>query len=248
MTNKHNYEAIVKEALTNPGKLSACFRMFHNYSIGNQWLAAMQLSQIEPINTFKGWQRLGRFVKKGEKAISLLMPITIKEKETGGMFFISRRNWFGLSQTSGADFVPETLPNFDLDRALAALKISKEPFKMVDGNCQGYARPNASTIAINPIATNPAKTALHEIAHCLLHSDAVQMADNASLARDVKEVEAELTAYLVLSLLGVTDNMDESRGYIQNWNAGEQVRYGRVFSTADRILKAGRPETQKEEA
>lgn len=244
----HNYEAIVKEALTEPGKLSSAYHLFHRYSIGNQFLAAMQLPRLEPINTFAGWKSFGRYVKKGEKAIALLMPCPTKDKTTGevnGMFFMRRNNWFGLSQTEGADYVMPVVPSFDMATALVALNIETEHFKMVDGNCQGYAKPNAKTIAINPLAYNPMKTHLHEIAHVLLHADSVMMNDNNELQRDVKEVEAELTAYMVMTVLGVTNGLEYSRGYIANWNsgnAGEKVRYGRVFSAVDAILKAGRPE------
>ena len=252
MTNSHNYEQIVQQALTEPGKLNTAYRNFHRYSIGNQMLAMMQLEQAEPINTYKGWQSLGRQVKKGSKAIALLMPVTSKDKTTGevnGMFFITRNNWFGLSMTEGEAYVAPSLPEFSLDMALEALKIAKEAFKAVDGNSQGYAKPNQALIAINPLAVNPNKTTLHEMAHCLLHADEVTMHDAAELPKDVKEVEAELTAYIVLSVLGVTDGLEYSRGYIANWNAGnagEKVRYGKVFGAVDKILKAGRPEVATE--
>jgi hypothetical protein len=65
------------------------------------------------------------------------------------------------------------------------------------------------------------------------------------LARDVKEVEAELTAYLTCSSLGKTDKLEYSRGYIHNWmgdSTVEKVRFGKVFAAADAILKAGRIE------
>jgi hypothetical protein len=36
---------------------------------------------------------------------------------------------------------------------------------MVDGNCQGYSQQRV--IAINPLATNPTKTTIHEMADIL---------------------------------------------------------------------------------
>ena len=70
-------------------------------------LALWQLGKPEPINTYPGWQTLGRHVKRGAKAIELIMPVFKKAKseitgqreERGEMFFIARRNWFGLSST-----------------------------------------------------------------------------------------------------------------------------------------------------
>lgn len=248
MTNKHDYEAYVQEALNQPGTVSACYSAFWNYSTGNQFLARLQLEQPEPINTYKGWQSLGRQVKKGSKAIELLMPVTIKDKDDETkkkMIFVSRRNWFGISQTEGAEYVAPAIPGFDFDNVLSALGITVEPFKMVNGNCQGYARTDQQTIAINPVAANPEKTMLHEIAHCLLHADAGALNDAETLQRDVKEVEAELTAYIVQAALGRTEKLSDSRGYIQNWmrdTTAEKVRFGKVFGAVDKILKAGRPE------
>ena len=253
MSNSHDYEAIVKQALTEPHKISQAYRLFHRYSIGNQFLAMMQLAQPEPINTYAGWKELGRQVKKGEKAIRLLMPVTSKDKTTGevnGMFFISRNNWFGLSQTEGADYVMPETPSFDMATALVNLDIKTEHFSMVNGNCQGYAKPNSKTIAVSSLAYNPLKTHLHEIAHCLLHADEIMLNDGSELPQDVIEVEAELTAYIALTILGVTTGLEYSRGYIASWNsgnAGQKVRYGKVFSAVDKILKAGRPENNANE-
>ena len=252
MTNSHDYPAIVRQALTEPGKMSESYRAFHRYSIGNQFLAMMQLPEAEPINTYNGWKQLGRQVKKGSKAIALLMPCTSKDKETGevnGMFFIRRNNWFGLSQTEGADYVAPVVPGFSVDAALKGLEITQEAYKAVNGNCMGYAKPLTKTIAVSPLAFNPLKTTLHEVAHCLLHADDVSLSDMSELPSDVKEVEAELTAYIALSVLGQIDGLEYSRGYLARWNsgnAGDKVRYGKVFSAVDAILKAGRPEVATE--
>src|ERR1700683_1922359 len=106
-TAKLDYERAVKEALEAPGKIHAAYSSFWNYSFGNQMLAMWQLGKAEPINTFPGWKRLGRSVKKGEKAITLLIPVTrrAKDDETGDetprTFFIGKPHWFGISQTDG---------------------------------------------------------------------------------------------------------------------------------------------------
>lgn len=250
MNNKHDYASYVEQALTQPGKLSACYNAFWSYSLGNQFLAMCQLGGPEPINTYKGWQALGRQVKKGSKAIALLMPVTIKDKadpEKKKMIFIPRNNWFGVSQTDGADHVPVNAPEFNFDSAYAALGITVEPFAHTDGNCQGYARTDKAVIAINPVAANPEKTTFHEIAHVLLHADAGNLWDDDSrLPKDVREVEAELTAYLVSASLGLIEKLDESRGYIQHWlkdSTKDKVRFAKVFGAVDKILKAGRPAT-----
>jgi antirestriction protein ArdC len=249
-TIKLDYERAVTEALTEPGKISAAYSAFWNYSIGNQMLAMWQLGKAEPISTFPSWKRIGRNVKKGEKAITLLMPITkkVQDEETGEggtrMFFIGKPHWFGLSQTDGAEYVPAPIPDFDLTRALAKLEITQKPFAVVDGNMQGYAIPRERVIAVSPIAFDPTKTGIHEAAHVLLHGDQGQLTDTDRPERSTREVEAELTAYLVKASLGITDGLEFSRGYIQNWlrdSSTEKVRFPAVFRAVDDILKAGRP-------
>src|SRR5580698_7114810 len=72
------------KAVEHPGVISAAYSRFWNYSVGNQLLAMFQCQdrQIEPgpIHTFKGWRHLGRHVKKGERALVLCMPITVRRK------------------------------------------------------------------------------------------------------------------------------------------------------------------------
>jgi len=173
------------------------------------------------------------------------MPVTIKDEanpDKAKTIFVARKNWFGLSQTDGAEYTPEPIPGFAIATALAGLGITQEPYAMVDGNCQGYAKPDKQVIAINPIASDPTKTTFHELAHCLLH-DGAQLADSGELVRSVKEVEAELTAYLVSAALGLADGLDYSRQYIQSWmqdTSLEKVRFGKVYAAADKILKAGK--------
>src|SRR5271154_4368676 len=55
---------------------------FHTYSAGNCMLLALQCHQrgIEPqhVAGFRAWLNLGRCVRKGETALRILAPVTIK--------------------------------------------------------------------------------------------------------------------------------------------------------------------------
>ena len=245
---KHDYEAIVREALEQPGKLHEAYTAFWSYSMGNQMLAMMQLGRAEPISTYQGWKALGRQVKKGEKAIALLMPVfkKVADEVTGEegkrTFFISRHNWFGLHSTEGLDYTP-AVPEFDMRRAADALTIRIEEFQCVDGNCQGYAKTDERVIAVSPIAYDPLKTFAHETAHVLLHSGITSIHGEKSIPKDVREAEAELSSYLLASALGHTGNLEYSRGYIQHYmgeTTVDQIRFSKVFNAVDTILKAGR--------
>src|ERR1041384_6011905 len=74
------WSSLLVEAVNKPGMIMEAYSTFHNYSIGNQILALVQchLRGLEPgpIKTFPGWQALGRTVKRGERALTLCMPIT----------------------------------------------------------------------------------------------------------------------------------------------------------------------------
>lgn len=265
-SNKPDWNALFEQALTQPGVMSKAYSVFHEYSLGNAFLAACQLFDrklpLSPIATFNKWKELGRMVKKGEKAIQLVMPVQVKlkSKEEEGeagitdqdqraatkTIFILKNNWFALCQTDGAEFAQDVaIPKWDKARALASLGITEQDFSSMNGNAQGYAIPNEKKLAINPLAALPWKTTFHEIAHCLLHSAEAQMADGEMLQRCIKEAEAESVAYLCCATLELP-GLEQSRAYIQHWLGSEEQSEefkkksaARVFAAANKILKAG---------
>jgi hypothetical protein len=251
--NHFRFAQLLHEAMSRPGLISEAYRAFHRYSLGNQILAAMQLLErglpLSPIASFNTWKERRRQVKKGEKALSLWMPIaTRREDEVTGEVtlqtrFLLRRNWFSLEQTEGEPYAPELQsPDWDGAKALAALEIREVLFSALDGNIQGHASGRA--IAINPMASLRHKTRFHEVAHILLgHTATGDVSDAARLPRALAEAEAEGTAYLLCAILGLP-GLEEARGYIQHWLAREPIPDAssrRIFVTADTILKAGAP-------
>lgn len=258
------WSALLVEAVNKPGLIMQAYTAFHQYSVGNQLLALVQcrMRGLEPgpINTFPGWQALGRNVKRGERALVLCMPITCKRRDEEGnensdqaneahtyTAFVHKPRWFVSSQTIGEEFTPPTLPEWDATRALAALDIEEIPFKETDGNCQGYARKRQ--IAINPVAQLPHKTFLHELAHCVLgHTLEADFTDTERTPKSLREVEAESVALLCCEALNL-EGSDYCRGYIQNWlcpalgynrDAIPEKSAQKIFRAADQILRAGR--------
>ena len=246
------YTQLLTEAVNKPGVLSKCYSRFHSYSLGNQlwaWLQSLEHDlELGPIATYKQWQALGRQVKKGSEAIYLTLPVIIDEKDANGnktgkqkRLFLPKKNWFFLSQTEGEDYVAQTKSaKWDKNKALSVLDISEIPYDKADGNCQGFARDRS--IAINPIAALPHKTTFHELAHIVLgHTLEGSLTDSEHTPKDIKEVEAESVAYILCQLLGLPGEV-ESRGYIQHWLNGQTIdekSSKRIFSAADKILKAG---------
>jgi antirestriction protein ArdC len=258
-TERHEeiqFRQLLEEAVTKPGTLMRAYSLFWSYSLGNQILALFQADRrgitLGPIASFNRWKELGRHVKRGEKAIELCMPVTVKrtvtetgpdgndvETEIALKRFVFRRNWFMLSQTDGAAFQMPAIPAWDRTRALASLNVEEIPFEMLDGNCQGYAK--GRQIGINPVAQMPAKTTFHELAHIELGHTIEAVHDSETTPRSLKEVEAEAVALLCLESLGM-DGAEFCRGYIQNWLSGATIperSAQKIFAAADRILKAG---------
>jgi antirestriction protein ArdC len=249
-----NWQRLLIDAVSKPGRISQAYTAFHNYSIGNAlealWQCTARGIDPGPLNTFMGWKELGRHVRKGERAISLWMPITCKTKvqdaedreEQSHVFtrFIYKPHWFVLSQTEGTEFDLSTaVPGFDSDRALSVLKISRIPFDITNGNCQGYA--TAKCIAISPIAVLPHKTFFHETAHVVLgHTAETGMVDDDRTPRDIREAEAEAVALICCESLGL-EGAEFSRGYIQHWLRGNPMpeKSAQKIFSASRILKAG---------
>jgi len=248
---------MLREAVTKPGMLNTAYRAFHNYSTGNQMLAMLQCFgrgiQPGPIATFPAWKDKGRSVKKGEKAIALVMPVTVKDKsviiETDGgetslmkTVFILKNRWFVLSQTEGEEVPPVQVPGWNKAQALEALKVQEVPFEHVNGNCLGYATMKRE-IAVSPLNPLPEKTTFHELAHIVLgHTEQGIMSDAEVLPKNEKEMEAEAVALLCLESLGL-NGQESCRAYIQSWwgagNAIPEKNARRIFTAADAILKAG---------
>ena len=262
------WSALLVEAVNKPGLIMKAYTNFHHYSVGNQLLALMQCQlkrlQPGPINTYPGWQALGRNVKRGERALVLCMPITCKRqseeadnhneasKEYTFTAFVHKPNWFVLAQTTGEEFTPPALPRWNAERALAALNIEQIPFTDTDGNCQGYTTRERQ-IAINPVAQLPHKTLFHELGHALLHIGEGDFTYTERTPRNLREVEAEAVALLCCEALDL-EGAEFARGYIQQWlyrgvgfnaEAIPEKSAQKIFRAADQILRAGRLEPEQ---
>lgn len=254
------WNEMLNQALNSPTTFNEAYRHFHNYSVQNCFLAMIQCMFREiplgAINTYNGWKELGRNVKKGEKAISLLMPWKVKEKtakkeeETKKTVFVFRPNWFVLSQTDGSQ-VEDSANEIVWDKffALAELGIEEIPFSLPEGNTLGYAQKN--TFAVSPLCDSYKAVLFHELAHIVLgHTkNGSMLTDEPTLDRNLQEVEAELVAHLLMLTLNAyqpdSKVISDSRGYIQSWLCNKTLpmkSIKAIFSATNKILKAGQPQ------
>jgi antirestriction protein ArdC len=265
-----DWAATLVEALEAPGAMGRTYTRFYNYSFLNQIRLMMQ-GLFEPVATFKRWQELGYQVQKGSKAKTVLAPVLItkRDKETGApvldkngntqrilVGFKDSRTVFGFSDTDGEELPPLDVAHdaWNTDTALAALKVSREKFKLSDGNTQGYSYENekkGKVIAINPAAVYPTKTLFHELAHLVLGHCKGLDDGKPVCERHIAEVQAEAVAYLVAKELELVDWAPaESRAYIQGWLRGDDVEekaIAQIFSAVNKILVAGKPVKQDDD-
>ena len=237
---------------------------FHNYSFTNQLLIAMQRPNATRVAGYKTWQSLGRQVKRGEKAISILAPrpYTRENKDGDGEEIISGLSFvtvsvFDLSQTEG-DPLPEVgvaLVTGDEGDELydALLKVAAvENLEVTNfdnltegedhkSTYNGYYNQTARRIFVKSSSSSlspshMAKTLAHELGH---HFDLMltdQTAITTTTSKEEKETVAEAVAYCVAMSAGL-DTTGYSFPYIAIW-AGRQDGPTVIRRVMERIQSA----------
>ncbi|HEY1501267.1 MAG TPA: ArdC family protein [Acidobacteriaceae bacterium] len=210
------------EALT--AYLAAMAR-FHQYSFGNILAIARQKPTATRVAGFGTWKEMGRFVKKGEKGIQILAPVTgYRRRKTESEVDTAAENSeteakprpvlvgfravyvFDVSQTEGVD-----LPEFDRhisgevggnrDRLIAFLGQQNIRLEFSENIAPALGVSYGGKIALYP-GQSPAEefvTLVHETAHELLHK-----ADRRTKTTGVvRETEAEAVAFIVGEAVGL---------------------------------------------
>ncbi|MEG2380108.1 MAG: LPD25 domain-containing protein [Oscillospiraceae bacterium] len=152
---------------------------------------------------------------------------TVKVKRTGYIPV----SVYDVSQTQG-DPLPtlvDELKGFNADKdniLLAIEKITgiKPEFKDIAGGAKGYftEEDGIKKIIINLGMSDEQtiKTAVHEMAHSILHNSSMKRSPEGNKSRETRELEAESIAYLVCQQLGI-DTSDYSFGYLAGWTVGK---------------------------
>ena len=244
---------------------------FNNYSFNNLMLIRCQCPVASMVCAHSKWAELGGHAKKGSKAIRILAPITKKKdvlKETDDGVLIPTTEeyiigWrtvpvFDISQIEGAkipdhpDLIKELDGDIvDFDHIYPMLQeattapigwMDEADCKRVGDDCHGYYSPSGHFIRIRREMSQAQviKTTIHEIAHSLLHS----MDAKRSIPTEVKEMEAESTAYVVCKHFGL-DTSDYSLGYISSWGYSVLKKdrdngWKEFASLLDRVLKVSK--------
>lgn len=217
---------------------------FWHYSFRNMMLVWIQRPNSTQIASVKTWNELGRYVLKGEKGMEILVPIFKKVSEindagvsverkllvnfkVGHVFDISQTDGKPIEETSGVKY----LVGNDVELLSHLINYAKEVLHVqveeeaglndVSGYIS-YSGPNSvpDKIVLNASRTPTmmAKTMAHEITHGILHTK-TEYTEHTS--RDIKELEAESSAFLVMNAFGI-DSGEYSFLYLAGWSNGEE--------------------------
>ncbi|MGT2714818.1 PBECR4 domain-containing protein, partial [Streptococcus pluranimalium] len=218
---------------------------FPRYSSRNIQLILAQKPDATYVTSFKQWKEtFERSVNKGEKAMRIWAPMTIKQRdpETGKVLLDETGNEktalrfklvpvFDVSQTKGKD-LPKAIHELEgthkdyanLYRAAKAYAESKGIEVIIDHTlkeAKGYYAAKDQTIVLKGGMSEQQtlKTFFHELAHSDLHASKEQ---TANLKYSHAELQAESVAYVVANHYGF-DTKDYSFGYLASWVDDKQA-------------------------
>jgi antirestriction protein ArdC len=230
---RERVERAVRELLTSDGwrRWAETRATFHNYSMGNCMLIASQAPDATRVAGFRAWQGLGRQVRKGECAISIMAPMSVKREnaETGEVErvpFFRSVSVFDIAQTDGQPLpeVPrEPITGDSHERYLAPLTaharslgftVGREDLEHAGGYCDAKARRIVLASALGS-ANAEVRVLVHELAH----AHGVTYKD---YSREDAEVVVETAAVIVCGSLGL-DTSGESIPYIAGWGESNDV-------------------------
>ena len=257
----HNELTAAVNALTESGQWQRWLDFlgsFHQYSLNNTLLIQVQCPHASKVAGLKAWRAKGRQVRKGETAIRIFgKPFRIVSETDEATGEKTRRavkcpppvvSVFDISQTDPIEGVEQpTAPvaqlqgddPADLFERIAAWMTGQGwtvTREQIPGEVNGFCTIDGSrriVVDADLSDAHAAKTAIHEAAHAILHTDedgkGTTEPDQATC-----ELEAESVAYVVAGLRGL-DTSDYSVGYVASWSGGQAEK---VKATAIRVQEA----------
>lgn len=195
---------------------------FHRYSFGNVLMILCQNPGATHVAGFRTWQQLGRYVKKGEKGIVILAPMTLRaqeaetpEEQPRPVLRFRAVYVFDVSQTDGESLPEPTRVNGDPHDYLPRLRsyvLSRGVLIDTDGlpaGADGVSRGGRICLRPGLPAAEEFSVLAHELAHELLHRG-----NDRPKSKTVRETEAEAVAFVVSSGIGLETGAAAS-DYIQ---------------------------------
>ena len=242
-------EASCREMLSSEGwrRFAETRAAFHRYSFGNCALIAYQRPDATQVAGFKSWQALGRQVRKGERSIRILAPMSVKERDEQGnetderLTFFRAVPVFDISQTDG-DALPEAprepitgdshagyVERLEQYARSLGYTVEREALDAAGGYCD-HKRQRIVVSSNVDSANAHVRVLVHELAHAL-------GVGYAEYGREVAEVIVETATVIVCGSVGL-DTSGESIPYITGWGEQDLDAIRRHAAKVDEIARA----------
>lgn len=210
---------------------------FHDYSPLNRALIFFQRPDATFLKGRKQWEENGRVVRRGARAIYILAPALKAQERAIPSSFVQVRV-YDVVDTEGPPFSPPSCVRVRSGEDLGAERLRDlEEWVRGSGLALQYKQrvvnaleegaTDGLTIWVRPDLGPVERLAVlaHEIAHVKLHyrrkkrGQTLLVDDSRQPASsDVRELEAELTAFLLLEFSGI-DCSQGSAAYLSSWRA-----------------------------
>lgn len=206
---------------------------FHSYSLGNQLLIAMQKPDATYVAGFHAWRKLGRYVRKGETGIRIMVPharkvVTEDGEEERRVYGFGTGVVFDVTQTEGEPLPEHVVPTLEGDAGSElwdglhdyalreGVSVSVVEPEELPEETMGYYEPARRAIVVGAYSQRQrTKTLAHELGHHVARVD-----DRAS-----NECIAEGIAYIVCAHFGI-DTGERSFPYVAGWAQEPEVLKG----------------------
>lgn len=222
---------------------------FRNYSINNTLLIYRQMPEASYVAGFRKWQELGYRVKKGSKALNILIPMIRKDdEEKDKIYGFKKGSVFDVSQVEATEGAQE-LPSID-----TSIKVTKDtiysPVRLLEstkdyieqfcsiitdrdlGQAMGATDGKKIYLKITNNRVDMTGVLIHEFAHYHNH-----FGDNRrELTKDQKESEAELTTLIFGSFFSL--NIEGAYKYLSMYRKERNLVkcFEKAYSTFMDIL------------
>jgi antirestriction protein ArdC len=211
----------------------AAMTRFHRYSLANIMLIVSQRRDATRVAGFRTWNKLGRFVRKGEKGIFVLAPIMRRKTEGPDNLELKESTTpagfrpvyvFDISQTDGQELPVICSVSGDpqhyreeLARFVRQLGIVLEYSEDI---APALGTSSGGKISLLP-GQSPAEefvTLAHELAHELMH----RAERRSTTSKRVRETEAEAVAFVVSQAIGL-EAASAAKDYIELYSGDVQL-------------------------
>ena len=201
----------------------AAMGRFHRYSINNLLLIQSQHPGAMRVAGFATWRQLGRFVRRGEKGIAILVPLAYRRREIEDVRDAETSDGdavrtlvgfktgyvFDVSQTDGEPLAALAEVTGDPGDFSARLRTFAQHCR-IDiaygdrelGSADGASFGGRILLRDDLSPAVEFAVLVHEIAHELLHRGERR----AAVSKTVRETEAEAVAFVVSHTIGLATN------------------------------------------